>query len=391
MILVPLVSTASDPKVQDKNVPKKSSSEAKGASEPFVGPASEAKKLYKRYKRSFDKTIVAIACVKNPKCIEPEDEVLRYSKEALGILEKLDTLAAEGDVQANYYRGLIAFERMKYYDRQAEIVTHPDFILTNTVFRRYAKKQYLLAEKYFNVPAKIQNPSACEYLGNLYLTTIVGNPQQEKAAMYFYNAANAYIEQGNQIAGARMYNAMKDNLNPADPRIIQVYAKLHNKEPIANWRKLPSDLVQSAPKKAEQHWYAINRKVTVMNEKLETLIQLAKKLLLWLILPLVILISGFILGEQFEVGRLAAIASCEGSMNNSACIRSKGYLATAPYYPDLARRYFGGFARMIGGDLGASYWVEPALPVNLPKASDAPADEDAEEPEEKKPAPPNKK
>jgi len=253
MILVPLVSTASDPKVQDKNVPKKSSSEAKGASEPFVGPASEAKKLYKRYKRSFDKTIVAIACVKNPKCIEPEDEVLRYSKEALGILEKLDTLAAEGDVQANYYRGLIAFERMNYYDRQAEIVTHPDFILTNTVFRRYAKKQYLLAEKYFLVPAKVQNPSACEYLGNLYLTTIVGNPQQEKAAIYFYNAANAYIEQGNQIAGARMYNAMKDNLNAADPRIIQVYAKLHNKEPIATWRKLPSDLVQSAPKKAEQH------------------------------------------------------------------------------------------------------------------------------------------
>jgi hypothetical protein len=253
MISVPLVSTASDPKVQDKNVQKKSSSETKASNEPFVGPATEAKKLYRRYKRSFDKTIVAIACVKNPKCIEPEDEVLRYSKEALGILEKLDILAAEGDVQANYYRGLIAFERMKYYDRQAEIVTHPDFILTNTVFRRYAKKQYLLAEKYFSVPAKIQNPSACEYLGNLYLTTIVGNPQQEKAAMYFYNAAIAYIEQGNQIAGARMYNAMKDNLNPADPRIIKVYAKLHNKEPIATWRKLPSDLVQSAPKKAEQH------------------------------------------------------------------------------------------------------------------------------------------
>lgn len=391
MLFVPLVSTASDPKVQDKNVQKKSGSESKTSTEPFVGPATEAKKLYKRYKRSFDKTIVAIACVKNPKCIEPEDEVLRYSKEAVGILEKLDTLAAEGDVQASYYRGLIAFERMQYYDRQAEIVTHPDFILTNTVFRRYAKKQYLLAEKYFSVPAKIQNPSACEYLGNLYLTTVVGNPQQEKAAMYFYNAANAYIEQGNQIAGARMYNAMKENLNPADPRIIQVYAKLHNKEPIANWRKLPSDLVQSAPKKVEQHWYAINRKVTVMNEKLESLIQLGKKLLLWLILPLVILIAGFFLGEQFEVGRLSAVASCEGSVNNSACIRSKGYLASSPYYPDLGRRYFGAFARMIGGDLGASYYVEPALPVNLPKAGDTPPDEDAEEPEEKKPAPPNKK
>jgi hypothetical protein len=29
---------------------------------------------------------------------------------------------------------------------------------------------------------------------------------------------------------------------------------LHNKEPIATWRKLPGDLVQSAPKKAEQYW-----------------------------------------------------------------------------------------------------------------------------------------
>ena len=122
MILVPLVSTASDPKVQDKNVQKKSSSEAKNSSEPFVGPASEAKKLYKRYKRSFDKTIVAIACVKSPKCIEPEDEVLRYSKEASRILEKLDTLAAEGDVQANYYRGLIAFERMQCHSNLRPVV-----------------------------------------------------------------------------------------------------------------------------------------------------------------------------------------------------------------------------------------------------------------------------
>jgi hypothetical protein len=52
--------------------------------------------------------VVAIACVRDPKCIEPEDEVLRHSKEALRILQKLDALAADGDVQANYYRGLIA-------------------------------------------------------------------------------------------------------------------------------------------------------------------------------------------------------------------------------------------------------------------------------------------
>jgi hypothetical protein len=114
-----------------------------------------------------------------------------------------------------------------------------------------------------------------------------------------------------------------------------------------------------------------------MNEKLERIVRLLKKVLLWFILPLVLLIFSFVLGEQFEVGRLSAIASCEGAMNKAACIRSKGYLASAPYYPDLSRRYFGAYARMIGGDLGASYRVEPPAPtLNIKPADGAPEDEE---------------
>lgn len=225
-------------------------SQSNTGSEPFVGPASEAKKLYRRYKRTYDKSVVALACVRDPKCIEPEDEVLRYNKEALNILQKLDVLAAEGDVQANYYRGLIAYERGKYYDSQAEVITHPDFILTATVYRRYAKEQFLLAEKYFSVPAKLRNPFACRYMGNIYSSNILGTPRKDKATNYYYSAAIAFIDEGNKIDGAKMYNAMKENANPADSRIVQVYAKLHNEEPIVNWRKFPDDLVQkSTPKK----------------------------------------------------------------------------------------------------------------------------------------------
>jgi hypothetical protein len=230
----------------------KSASSATG--EPFVGPTSEAKKLYKRYKKATDKTITAIACVRSPNCIEPEDEVLRYSKEALRILQKLDELAAEGDIQANYYRGLIAFERGNYYDSQAELITHPDFILTATVYRRYAKQQFLLAEKYLAIPAKEKNPYACQYLGDVYSSTILGAPRKDKATNYYYTAAIEFINQGNKIDGAKMYNAMKENANPADSRIVEVYAKLHNEEPIASWRKLPSDLVQKpSSKKTQQH------------------------------------------------------------------------------------------------------------------------------------------
>jgi hypothetical protein len=124
-----------------------------------------------------------------------------------------------------------------------------------------------------------------------------------------------------------------------------------------------------------------------MNAKLELLTRFLKKLLFWLVFPLLVLIASFALGEQFEVGRLSAIASCEGSVNNPACIRSKGYLANAPYYPDLTRRYFASYARMIGGDLGASYRVEPQQPaLNLKKANEG-TEEDPDDAEEQKSGP----
>jgi hypothetical protein len=167
-------------------------------------------------------------------------------------LQKLDTLAAEGDVQANYYRGLIAFERGRYYDAQASVITHPDFILSATVYRRYSREQFLLAEKYFSVPAKLNNPFACRYMGDIYSSTILGQPRKDKATNYYYTAAIGFIDQGNKIDGAKMYTAMKENANPADSRIVKVYAKLHNEEPIASWRKLPNDVVQKIPPKKSQ-------------------------------------------------------------------------------------------------------------------------------------------
>jgi hypothetical protein len=70
-----------------RNLPHQRKAAERTGGEPFVGPPSEAKKLYKRYKKAHDKTIIAIACVRDPECADPEDEVLRYSKEALRILQ----------------------------------------------------------------------------------------------------------------------------------------------------------------------------------------------------------------------------------------------------------------------------------------------------------------
>ncbi len=104
----------------------------------------------------------------------------------------------------------------------------------------------------------------------------------------------------------------------------------------------------------------------VMNKTLSIL----KKILFFGIFPLAFVVFIFFLGEQFEVGRLGAVASCEEAANKNTCLRSKGYLPQAPYYPDLGRRYIGGFARMVGGDLGASY----KEPVPTPPAAPAEGD-----------------
>ena len=106
------------------------------------------------------------------------------------------------------------------------------------------------------------------------------------------------------------------------------------------------------------------------------IISILKNVFLFGLIPLFLLVFAFFLGEQFEVGRLGAVASCEDSDNKGTCIRSKGYLPQAPYYPDLGRRYLGGFARALGGDLGDSY--REALPPPAAAPAESPAPQAAE-------------
>jgi len=213
---------------------------------------TEARKLYRRYKKNYDKAIIAIACVRSPKCIEPEDEVLRYSQDALKVLQKLDQLASEGDVAASFYRGLIAFERGGYYENQATQITHPDFILTATVFRKYALEQFTLSEKMMLAPGKEGNSDACSYLGKLYSGGGLGYVNQEKATASYYCAATGFLTEGRKIKAAEMYNAMKLSAVPNDSRVVELYAKLHNEEPVVSWRKLP-DTIKNKSEKSITH------------------------------------------------------------------------------------------------------------------------------------------
>ncbi len=200
-------------------------------------PQSDAEKLYHRYQRLHGKMILAIACVQNPKCIQPEDEVIKYNIAIIRVTDRLDDLVKEKDLDASYYRGLIAYERGKFYVGRATLITDPDFILSATVFRRYALDQFKLAEKNLMINAAIKNPDACKYLGEIADLGYVGIKNKDKATDFYYCAAMSYLDIGKKNAAADMYNAMRNSAIHNDPRTIEVYARLHNNESMSNARK----------------------------------------------------------------------------------------------------------------------------------------------------------
>jgi hypothetical protein len=223
---------------EKKAVPSAEPTLAAGVEKTKAKTQSEAEKLYQRYQRLYGKMILAVACVQNPKCIQPEDEVIKYNMAIIRVTDRLDELVIkQKDLDASYYRGLIAYERGKYYVGRATLITDPDFILSATVFRRYALDQFRLAEKNLAINAASKNPDACKHLGEIADLGYLGIKNKDKATDYYYCAAMGYLDIGKKNAAADMYNAMRNSAIHNDPRTVEVYARLHNNDTVSNMRK----------------------------------------------------------------------------------------------------------------------------------------------------------
>lgn len=97
----------------------------------------------------------------------------------------------------------------------------------------------------------------------------------------------------------------------------------------------------------------------------------------------------FMIGERLEIGRLEAEAVCRVCPDPSGCMQVRGYLPSAPHYPDLTRRMVGSYTRTVGSLLGANYsasdtpgsGAKPSAPAKAasgaPAAPAAPATGDA--------------
>ncbi len=187
----------------------------------------EAKKMYDLFNKSYIKSIASIQCLKDSKCINSEDDVLKYSVFYLRFLHKLEDAAEKNDIWAMYYRGLIAYERAQDYADRASYIQDRDFIFTAMTLNRYRDYQFQDAQKYLVEPAKARIPEACQMLGNIYAKGLGRKVEVQQAMDFYYCAGLEFVSANRDLEAQITLKAMNEIAIPTDARTVDVYAKLN--------------------------------------------------------------------------------------------------------------------------------------------------------------------
>ncbi len=187
----------------------------------------EAKKNYDLFNKSYIKSIASIQCLKDIKCINSEDDVLKYSIFNIRFLHKLEDAAQKNDIWAMYYRGLIAYERALDYADRASYIQDRDFIFTAMVLNRYRDNQFQDAKKYLIEPAKARIPEACQIMGNIYAKGQGVKIGVQQAMDFYYCAGLEFINANRSLEAQITLKAMNETAIPTDARTVDIYAKLN--------------------------------------------------------------------------------------------------------------------------------------------------------------------
>jgi hypothetical protein len=222
--------TKPESKLITKNESKVDKLESKSESEASkVLKEAQAKRLYELFNKSFNRTQIAVFCLKDQDCYKPEDEVLKFSEINIKLLQKLEDLVAKNDIYAMYYRGLIAYERGLDYKDRASYIRDRDFISTANILNVYGNIQFRDARKYFQVPANAKHTEACKYLGEIYAKGYGVTRNPETAMGHFYCAALQYLKEGKNLNAELILKNMTETGIPNDARTVDIYAKIHGK------------------------------------------------------------------------------------------------------------------------------------------------------------------
>lgn len=244
-IALPMAVQASQPVTTAKTSSAAAAKKANSA-EPVGNPV----RLYEAYVTEKTLAAKAEACIRDKKCPSDEGDFLRHAEAAYKIQGQLAALAKHGNLDAAYIAGLIAYEQARKFDESFRIYAgfgDVEYRKSATKFAELSGRELRKAQGFLLPAAKAMKPEACFLMGEVLEFGRIGE-QETGAAPFYYCAAREWHLIGQRELAFRAYSGMLRTDTPQSPMLVEMHAKLLDKQPPNPWRQIQP--LSSAPASA---------------------------------------------------------------------------------------------------------------------------------------------
>ncbi len=179
-------------------------------------------------------------CIRSRTCISDESDYFRHIEAAFNIQKGIEAYAAQGNHDASYYAGLIAFEEAKRFERHFQIYGNfkdDEYRRVGAQLLELSDRETRRAKSLLYPAAYASHPESCMLMGEVIEFERLG-PPDVPALVFFYCAAREYYIRGNRNEAFRAYAGMLRNGHPQDPMIVEMHMRLYNKQPPNLWRPI---------------------------------------------------------------------------------------------------------------------------------------------------------
>jgi len=179
-------------------------------------------------------------CIRTASCVSDESDYLRHAENAYKIQKGIEAHAAAGNHNAAYYAGLIAFEEAKRFDEEFHIYASfkdERYLEAGRRFLESSDREIKRAKKLLYPAAYAMHPDACMLMGEVLEYDRLGD-HKTSALTYYYCASREYFRAGNRDLAFKAYSGMLRTGPHQDPMVIEMHAKLLDKQPVNPWRTL---------------------------------------------------------------------------------------------------------------------------------------------------------
>lgn len=203
-------------------------------------PVGNPVRLYEAFLAEKAMLAKSEVCIRDKKCPSDEGEFFRRAETAYQIQKQIEALAKRGNLDGAYLAGLIAYEQAKRFDEDFRTYASfgdAEYRKSGMKFADLAARELRRAREFLLPAAKAMKPEACFLMGEVLEFERFG-AQGSGAAPYYYCATREWFMAGQRELAFRAYAGLLRSAPPQDPMLVEMHAKLQDKQPTNPWRPL---------------------------------------------------------------------------------------------------------------------------------------------------------